>query len=260
MRFLRSRFTQAILILVVSFVFFRYGIQLLTWLLVGIPAPTPWSVVTLFMAIVLFSVLVFVSADSDSWRSFVAPIRATLVDADKRWLRGGFVVVIPLVVGFYAYSQAAAPPRPPAALRSVHPAPPTSIQFQGQAFRVVGVDNPLRQDPGRYDAHVARGGEIYIRNCMVCHGDYLDGRGPFAAGFNPPPANFQDPGTIAMLEESYVFWRIAKGGPGLPREGTPWDSAMPAWEGRLTEEEHWQVTMYLFHATGYQPRRWEGSH
>ena len=43
---LRSRFVQAILILVLSFVGFRYGIQLLSWLLVGVPAPAPWSVVT----------------------------------------------------------------------------------------------------------------------------------------------------------------------------------------------------------------------
>ena len=74
---------------------------------------------------------------------------------------------------------------------------------------------------------------------------------------NPPPANFLDPGTIAMLQEAYLFWRIAKGGPGLPRESTPWNSVMPAWEDRLTEEETWQVIMYLYEATGQQPRRWE---
>jgi hypothetical protein len=29
-----------------------------------------------------------------------------------------------------------------------------------------------------------------------------------------------------QLTESFVFWRIAKGGPGLPKEGAPWNSAM----------------------------------
>ena len=76
---------------------------------------------------------------------------------------------------------------------------------------------------------------------MYCHGDNLDGKGHFAHGFNPPPANFVDPGTIAMLQEAYLFWRIAKGGPGLPKESTPWNSVMPAWEDRLTEEQIWQV-------------------
>jgi mono/diheme cytochrome c family protein len=95
---------------------------------------------------------------------------------------------------------------------------------------------------------------------MYCHGDNLDGRGHFAYGFNPPPANFQDPGTIAMLQEAFLFWRIAKGGPGLPKESTPWNSVMPAWEDRLTEEQIWQVIMYLYDATGQQPRRWETAH
>ena len=64
-----------------------------------------------------------------------------------------------------------------------------------------------------------------------------------------------------MLQEAYLFWRIAKGGPGLPKESTPWNSVMPAWEERLTEEQIWQVIMYLYDATGQQPRRWEaGEH
>jgi len=54
-----------------------------------------------------------------------------------------------------------------------------------------------------------------------------------------------------------VFWRIAKGGPGLPREGAPWNSAMPAWEDILTEEEIWAVIIFLYDQTGAQPRSWE---
>ena len=47
-----------------------------------------------------------------------------------------------------------------------------------------------------------------------------------------------------------MFWRIAKGGPGLPREGTPWNSAMPAWEDLLTEDEIWAVIIFLYEQTG----------
>ena len=32
---------------------------------------------------------------------------------------------------------------------------------------------------------------------------------------------------------------------------------MPAWEDRLGEDDIWKVIMYLYDATGYQPRRWE---
>jgi mono/diheme cytochrome c family protein len=250
MNLFRSRFAQAVLILVLAFVIFRVAIR---------PA-APWSVLTLYMSIVLLAVLVFVSSDSDSWREFMRPIRSTLVAPDKRLTRLALLIIVPLLLGYYAYTQAAAKPQAPPELRAVHPAPPASIQFRGKEVQITGLDNPLRKDQAGFKKHVAAGADIYIRNCMYCHGDNLDGKGHFAHGFNPPPANFQDPGTIAMLQEAYLFWRIAKGGPGLPKESTPWNSVMPAWEDRLTEEQTWQVIMYLYAATGQQPRRWESAH
>ena len=250
MSWLRSRFVQAVLILVVAFCLLRFGIR----------PPAPWSVLTIYMFIVVLAVLIYVSSDADSWQSFVRPIRSTLVDPDKRVVRLGLLVIVPLLLGYYAYSQAAAKPQAPPELRAVHPAPPAAIQFRGKEINISGVENPLRKDQATFKEHVAKGAAIYIRNCMYCHGDNLDGRGHFAKGFNPPPANFQDPGTIAMLQEAYLFWRVAKGGPGLPKESTPWNSVMPAWEDRLTEEQIWQVIMYLYDATGQQPRRWEAAH
>ena len=250
MKFFRSRLVQAALILAIAFAILRFGIK----------PPAPFSVLSLYMMVVLLSTLVYASSDSDSWRAFLRPLRATLVDRDKRLLRLVLMIVIPLLLGYYAYTQAAAKPQAPAELRAVHPAPPASIQFRGKEINIAGFDNPLRKDAGAYKGHVAAGGQIYIQNCMYCHGDNLDGKGHFAHGFNPPPANFQDPGTIAMLQEAYLFWRIAKGGPGLPKESTPWNSVMPAWEDRLTEEQIWQVILYLYDATGQQPRRWETAH
>ncbi len=247
---LRSRFFQAAVVFVLAFAVFRFGIR----------PPAPWSVVTLYMTIVVLALLVYVSSDSDSWRGFLRPIRSTLMDPDKRYVRFGLMIVLPLVLGYYTYTQAFAKPEAPPELRAVHPAPPDAIQFRGKDIHISGAENPLRKDQANLAKHVAAGGEIYVRNCVFCHGDNLDGRGHFAHGFNPPPANFQDPGTIAMLQEAFLFWRVAKGGPGLPKESTPWNSVMPAWEDRLTEEQIWQVIMYLYEATGQQPRRWETSH
>jgi mono/diheme cytochrome c family protein len=247
MSVLRNRFFQAVLILVLSYLVLRFGID----------PPAPWSVLTLYMAIIAMAVLIFVSSDRDSWRDFVHPLRVTFIDRRFRVLRAVIVVLVPLLLGYYAYTQAAARPQAPPELRAVHPAPPASIQVRGKEVNIAGGDNPLRKDTAAYAKHVAAGGEIYVRNCMFCHGDNLDGKGHFAHGFNPPPANFVDPGTIAMLQEAYLFWRIAKGGPGLPKESTPWNSVMPAWDDRLTEEQIWQVIMYLYDATGQQPRRWE---
>ena len=251
MRLLRSRFFQAVGIFVLAFVVLRFGIR----------PPAPWSVLSLYLAIIAMALLIFVSSDRDSWADFVSPIWATLTDPRYRLLRSVLVVLIPVLFGYYAYTQAAARPQAPPELRAVHPAPPGSLQFRGKEINISGVENPLRKDTANFKKHVAAGAETYVRNCMYCHGDNLDGKGHFAYGFNPPPANFQDPGTIAMLQEAFLFWRIAKGGPGLPKESTPWSSVMPAWEDRLTEEQIWQVIMFLYDFTGQQPRRWEaGEH
>ncbi len=244
----RGKFLQAVAILVVAFLVFKYGI----W------PPMPFSVLAEYMAITLLAVLVYVSSDSESWRSFVAPIWATLAEPGWRPVRLGLGVVLPLLVGYYAYSQAAATVEAPVELRAIHPAPPTSISFRGKQIDLSVTDTPVRKDiaanPGNRAKHYAAGGAVYIQNCVYCHGDNLDGHGHFAHGFNPAPADFTDPGTIAQLSEGFLFWRIAKGGPGLPKESTPWNSAMPAWEERLTEEQIWQVIYYLYETTGYPPR------
>jgi DMSO reductase family type II enzyme heme b subunit len=247
MGLLRSKFCQVVLILLVSFLTFRFGIR----------PPVPHSVLSLYMAIVLVAVLVYISSNSDSWRAFLQPIRSTLVDDSKRPIRLALMILLPILIGYYAYTQASQRIEAPPELRAVHPAPPSSISFRRKTIDIGGLENPLRKDTANLQKYVREGGEIYSKHCLYCHGDQLDGKGHFSHGFNPPPADFTDPGTIAMLQESYLFWRIAKGGPGLPKESAPWNSAMPAWEDRLSEEEIWKTILYLYGAAGVQPRRWE---
>src|SRR5438045_3287406 len=169
MNFLRSRLLQAAVILGVSFVLLRFVVR----------PPAPFSVLSEYMFIIFLATLIYVSSDSDSWRAFLGPMRSTLVDPDKRLLRLVLMIVIPLLLGYYAYTQAAAKPQAPAELRAVHPAPPASIQFRGKEFNISGAENPLRKDAAKLKEHAAKGGEIYIRNCMYCHGDNLDGKGHF---------------------------------------------------------------------------------
>jgi DMSO reductase family type II enzyme heme b subunit len=245
----RGKFFQAGLVVVVAFLIFRFGIR----------PPIPFSVLTLYMFVTVLAVLVYVSSDGDSWRAFVTPIWRTLAAPERRPLRLVLGVGLSLFFGYYAYSQAAATAEAPLELRAVHPAPPDTITFRGKEIALQAGDTPIRKDitlnAANRAKHLAAGGAIYIRNCMYCHGDNLDGRGHFALGFNPQPADFAGPNTIAQLSEGYVFWRIAKGGPGLPKESTPWNSAMPSWEDRLTEEQIWEVIYYLYETTGHPPRR-----
>src|SRR6266540_701578 len=111
----RWKFLQAVSVLVAAFLIFKYGIQ----------PPMPFSLLVLYMAITLLAVLVYVSSDSDSWRAFVAPIWA-----------------VPVLIGYYAYSQAAAQTEAPFELRAVHPAPPPSISFRGKEINLQATDTP----------------------------------------------------------------------------------------------------------------------
>ena len=57
-----------------------------------------------------------------------------------------------------------------------------------------------------------------------------------------------------MLRDTFLFWRISKGGPGTSRGRGPWDTAMPAWEKFLKEEEMWEAILFLYDFTGQRPR------
>jgi len=254
--FLKHPLGKTVLILLLAFVVFEFGIPLIPPMIGVDSAPVPDSVLLEYMAIVLVAVLLWVSANDERWNEFKEPIQRTLVDPDREGLRAFFLVVIPLAIGWGVYSQVRPSLAAPIGLRSIHPAPPSQIQFRDQTIQITGLENPLREE-GSLEAHIEEGKEIYYQNCLPCHGDPLDGQGHFANGLNPVPANFRSSATIAQLTESFVFWRIAKGGPGLPPEGTPWNSAMPAWEDFLTEDQIWAVTIFLYEQTGWTPRTWE---
>lgn len=254
--YLRHPFWQAILLLLLSYVVFEFGIAYVPPLFGIRSAPVPNSVLAQFMITALVGILIYVSDNEERWQRFKEPIGAVLVDADKRWLRLTLMVALPLLVGWLTYSQVRPSVAAPIQLRSIHPAPPTSISFRGRTMRLAGLENPLRGE-GSIEQHYEEGMRVYYQNCLPCHGDLLDGNGHYANGFNPKPLAFTDNGTIPQLTESFVFWRIAKGGPGLPTEGTPWNSAMPAWEPILTEDEIWSVIIFLYEQTGWTPRTWE---
>ena len=247
---MKHPFGQAVALLVGSFLFFKYGIPLFPG-----SAPVPNSVIIQYTLIALVGILIFVSENEERWKRFKEPIQATLVDADKRALRGALLAAIPLVIGLTTFNMARPKVGSTAQLRAIHPAPPSTITFGDRTLELAGLENPLRAT-GSMEAHYLEGRRVYYQNCLPCHGDLLDGQGHFGQGFNPTPLAFEA-GTIDQLQESYLFWRIAKGGLGLPVESTPWNSAMPVWEDFLTEDEIWAVIIFLYEQTGLEPRTWE---
>ena len=251
-RYTSHPFWQLVGILVLAFLVIEWGIPALPG-----SAVVPKSVVLQYMATVLFGLLIYVSDSEDRWRQFQAPLHAMLVEPRLKPVRVSLLVAVPLLAGWITFGSVRKTVAAPPNLRSIHPAPPAEITFRGKTVTLTGLENPLRAFPDSHGVFVAQGKQIYYQNCIPCHGDHLDGLGHYAPGFNPLPANFQDNGTIAQLTESFVFWRVAKGGPGLPREGTPWNSAMPKWEDFLTEREIWSVILFLYDQTGWKPRTWE---
>ena len=249
------RLLQATLVVAGIYVAFRLIFDVLLDHLI------PASLLTMYMFFVVAGVFMVFTFTEEGAAALVAPIKALVEDPSKRLIRNIVFVLVPLAAGYGAYSQARPGFEAPVELRSIHPAPPSTAKIFGKRVDLLTLENPYRklekEDPEQFAELVAGGGEVYIKNCQYCHGDKLDGQGPYAQGLNPLPLNFQDIGTIAQLQESYLFWRISTGGPGLPDEATPWNSSMPVWQNFLTEDDIWKVILYLYDYTGHRPRSWE---
>ncbi|HJM61807.1 MAG TPA: cytochrome c, partial [Alphaproteobacteria bacterium] len=207
--------------------------------------PIPSSLLNMYMFFVFAGVFMVFTFSDESTAALVTPIKLLVDDPSRKLARNVVFVLLPLAAGLFAFMRMLPSLEAPLELRSIHPAPPATVTLFGKRYDLLTLENPYRvlesEDPEAFAEAVAEGAEVYIRNCQYCHGDKLDGNGPYAAGLNPVPLNFQDIGTIAQLQESFLFWRIATGGPGLPKEATPWLSSMPVWQDFLSEDEIWKV-------------------
>lgn len=224
----------------------------------GIDPPLPSSLVGMFMAIISLALLTYLTASTERLEAARRVVVRFIVDDTYLIPLVLVVLLLPALVALQVYNDVTERPQPPVSGRTIHPPPPASIQFDGETINLATAVNPYREleqsDPAAFAEHVDNGRRVYYENCVYCHGDDMRGEGMFAHGYDPLPANFQDSGTIAQLQESYLFWRIAKGGPDLPDESAPWASAMPAWEDFLTEEEIWDVILFLYEYTDHRPR------
>jgi mono/diheme cytochrome c family protein len=206
-----------------AYVLFRFGFK----------APIPASVIMIYMGIISIALLAFVSSSEQRREEVSRPL--VRVMTEKRFFP-----------------------------RTVHPASPPEITVHDKKIEVESGDSPFRQletsNPEEFKKHVENGRRVYYQNCVFCHGDNLAGNGMFVHGLDPIPTNFADGDTIANLRETFLMWRVSKGGPGLPEEGGPWDTAMPAWEKFLKEDEMWDVVLFLYNFTNERPRAREELH
>jgi len=230
----------------------------------GFTAPIPSSVISLYMGIVSISILAYVSSSEERRDEVFRPLVRLMTEKRYTALLVATVIAIPALAAANVYVRMNVPIEPPFFPRTIHPASPTEITVHEKRINLDAGDNPFRQletsNPEEFRRHVENGRRVYYRNCVFCHGDDMTGNGMFAHALDPIPTNFADKGTIPNLRETFLFWRIAKGGPGLPDEGGPWDTAMPAWEKFLTEEEMWDAVLFLYDFTELRPRAREEVH
>ncbi len=232
------------------------------FIIVNMPAlfgqPLPESLIVLYMFFSIVMILLVITVTDKGAEGLLRPIVSFVNSPEKRRLRRVVFILIPLAFAFLTYRSLHSEVAAPVEHRQVHPAPPDSFRAYGREFVIQSTKNPFRAlektNPGEFRKAVKQGGEIYFKNCFFCHGALLDGRGHYARAFTPAPLPFKGGNTIAQLQESYLFWRIVTGGPGLPYESAPWSSAMPAWESMLSSTEVWKTILFLYDYTGNRPQ------
>ena len=237
----------AVLVFVAFYLSFQYGVAPLTGALTGTPAPLPSSLVLMYTAMTALAILLYLSVQEDRWQNFVQPVvrflrEPSALSPARRVARRATLLLVPLLAGWHGYSRMMVEAEPPADPPGIHFTLPN---------KYISIKNPLPWT----EENIREGGILYTQNCAMCHGDAQDGNGMFARAWQPRPANFRDTGTIAQLDENYLYWRIKEGGPGLPKGSIDYRSVMPVWDGVLSDEQIWKIILFEYTNAGVQPAK-----
>jgi mono/diheme cytochrome c family protein len=93
-----------------------------------------------------------------------------------------------------------------------------------------GIQNPVPPT----DASIAMGMMIYANRCEGCHGESGDGKGQHADSLSIAPSDFTDAPAMDLSTDGELFWKISHG-----------RRPMPAFQGKLTEQERWQLVDFI---------------
>lgn len=112
------------------------------------------------------------------------------------------------------------------------PPPARSIPIDGPAFipNMGAPENPVPADA----TSVARGAELFMINCAMCHGETGEGNGPIANQIQNKPANLTSE-TVQSKTDGALFLTITNGVTGR----------MPALNENFTVRERWDIVNFL---------------
>jgi copper transport protein len=105
------------------------------------------------------------------------------------------------------------------------------VTFFREATPGLALTNPYLPD----EQSLSIGQQLFEANCAACHGAAGRGDGPRAAELNPRPPDYAS-GHLDIHTDGDVFYWIQNGFP---------NSAMPAFKGRLSDDEIWHVVNYV---------------
>jgi mono/diheme cytochrome c family protein len=106
-------------------------------------------------------------------------------------------------------------------------------------------DDP-RADP-RDAAKVALGAKVYAQHCAACHGAKLEGQPNWRTRLpnDRLPAPPHDESGHTWHHPDHVLFAITKNGLVPPYAPKDYESDMPAFAGKLSDEEIWAALAYL---------------
>jgi mono/diheme cytochrome c family protein len=104
--------------------------------------------------------------------------------------------------------------------------------------------NPLKPS----QANLPAAHQLYLDKCAECHGDAGKGDGSQAKMYDPQPRDLTDAVHMGSVSDGELFYKISEG-----------HRPMPAFKKRLTEEQRWQMVLFLRSLTATSPSSAPGS-
>ena len=89
--------------------------------------------------------------------------------------------------------------------------------------------NPLKGNV----ALTMEGKKLYVRYCVVCHGDKGKGDGVAGVNLNPRPADHTS-AHVQSMSDGALYWMITNGNP-----------PMPTYKAILKDNERWELVNYI---------------
>ncbi len=124
------------------------------------------------------------------------------------------------------------------------PFPPTA---RHREFMQAGVPIEYRSRRNPYPAaakFIHEGGRLYQSHCVTCHDSKGLGHGEAGSALRPLPAFLVNSMKRRRAVDEYFLWAISDG-------GAQFGTAMPAYKEILTDQQIWQIVVYM--RAGFPP-------